>query len=79
MSIISGTRDRGGIAEEIREPRQWKFDGDTTRRVPVIDPNLRRVIRHVGYRKCLCCPKFFWSDDVVRVRICDYCKAYKSD
>ncbi len=71
------TLKQWGISKPIPEPRAWPFDGDVKRRAPVIDPNDNRVVRLVGYRKCLCCPKHFWSEDVVRVRICDVCKLYK--
>jgi hypothetical protein len=68
-----------GMAQPIPEPRPWRYDGDHKRREPVIDPNDNRVIRHVGYRKCMSCPKHFWSEDVVKLRICPVCKQYKSD
>jgi hypothetical protein len=69
------------FGKEITEPQQWAFVEGDRRREPVIDHNFHppRVVRRVGYRKCMACPKWFWSDDVVRVRICDTCKSYKSD
>lgn len=68
-----------GICKPIEEPQPWNFDGDVKRRAPVIDPHDNRVIRHVGYRRCLSCAKHFWSEDVVRQRICPICKSYKLD
>lgn len=31
-------------------------------------------LRQVGWRCCMRCQRPFWSDDVVRLRICDRCK-----
>lgn len=69
------------FGKEIVEPKPWPFVEGDRRREPVIDHNFTpvRVVRYVGYRKCMACPKWFWSGDVIRVRICDCCKSYKSD
>ena len=64
-----------GVSEEIKEAKAWIFDGDLTRRAAVIDPNDGRVIRQVGWRKCMCCQTCFFSADVARVRMCDCCKS----
>jgi hypothetical protein len=55
-------------------PDPWKYDG-AVRREPVRDLDLHRVIRRVGWHHCLKCRKPFWSEDVVRQRLCDPCKA----
>jgi hypothetical protein len=68
-----------GVAKEIVEPPAWKYDDGPTRRVPVVDPNDGRVIRHVGWRKCLSCDKNHFTRDVIRLRICESCKTYKTD
>lgn len=67
------------FAEQIVEPRPWEFDGDMTRREPVIDPDDNRVIRFVGWRRCMTCTKQFFSEDCSRIRMCDRCKANKSE
>jgi len=76
---MSRAFDHYGVCRPIEEPRAWEFDGDLAKRVPVVDPNDNRVIRYVGFRKCLACPKFFFSPDVRGVRICDRCKTNKSE
>ncbi len=50
-------------------PKPWDYDG-CERREPVIDADNRRVVRKVGWHHCLKCRKPFWSDDVVRLRLC---------
>ena len=66
----------GRESSGFREPREWKFDG-CKRREPVLDldHNPPRVVRMVGWRVCMRCSTPFWSDDVVRVRMCGECKA----
>lgn len=66
--------------KDIEEPRPWpRVEGDR-RREPVLDLNFHppRLVRYVGWRRCLACPKYFWSSDVIRVRLCDCCKSYKT-
>lgn len=55
----------------ITEPRQWDFDGGV-RREAVLDHDYAppRVIRRVGWRRCLRCRQPFWSEDVARLRLC---------
>jgi hypothetical protein len=53
------------------EPRPWDFDG-CRRREQVLDHDLTppRVVRRVGWQHCLRCRQPFWSEDVVRLRLC---------
>ncbi len=51
------------------EPRMWPQD-DGARREPVLDTDLGRVVRYVGWRKCMRCGQLFWSEDVLRLRLC---------
>lgn len=55
----------------IVEPDRWDYDGGQ-RREPVVDtdhtPPL--VVRKVGWRHCLKCQRPFFSEDVIRQRLC---------
>lgn len=53
------------------EPRQWPYDGER-RREPVLDHDHTppRVVRRVGWSRCLRCRRPFFSEDVVRLRLC---------
>ncbi len=53
------------------EPREWPYDG-CLRREPVLDHDVTppRVVRRVGWQRCMRCRRPFWSDDVVRLRLC---------
>lgn len=53
------------------EPRPWPYDG-CLRREPVLDHDVTppRVVRRVGWQRCMRCRRPFWSDDVVRLRLC---------
>lgn len=51
-------------------PAPWDYDG-CERREPVIDTDNGRVVRKVGWRHCLKCRKPFFSEDVVRLRLCN--------
>lgn len=63
------------LGELLQEPTPWAWDGGE-RREPVHDhdhdPPL--VVRHVGWRVCMSCASPFWSEDVIRVRMCENCK-----
>jgi hypothetical protein len=71
------SHERACLGRDINEPRVWDFDDDMTRREPVIDPNYNppRIVRHVGYRRCMCCSRPFFSSDVAKIRLCSPCKA----
>lgn len=62
------------VAKAIIEPAYWVFDGGA-RRANVLDPNFDppRVIRRVGWVKCMRCQRFHFSGNVVSVRLCSLC------
>jgi hypothetical protein len=55
----------------LQEPDTWAYDGGK-RREPVLDMDFHppRVVRKVGWRHCLKCERPFFSEDVVRQRLC---------
>ena len=59
------------FAKGFIEPQPWPFDG-CVRREPVLDAdhNPPRVVRRVGWHRCLRCREPFWSEDVARLRLC---------
>src|SRR5690606_761464 len=61
-------------AKPLVEPTRWALDGGL-RRANVIDPNVRapRVVRTVGWSRCMCCGRFHLSDDGCRARLCLIC------
>jgi hypothetical protein len=71
------------VGHAIREPKQWDDDGGV--RVEVVtDPNWLingqpRVVRRVGWRPCMCCKRGHFSQDIARIRLCEACKAIKTD
>lgn len=69
-----------GITYEIAEPAMWGRD-DGKRREPVLDHSVSppRVVRYVGWRKCLKCRTDFFSADVRGLRMCEYCRKSTSD
>lgn len=69
-----------GIARPIlNELAHWGFDGDLGRRADVVDQDDGRVIRRVGWIRCLRCSRPHWSDDVVAIRLCWCCGGLGSD
>lgn len=62
------------IARPLVEPARWPCDGGT-RRAEVLDLNEGppKVVRRTGWLRCMCCARFTFSDDVVRVRMCEEC------
>lgn len=50
-------------------PERWPCDNGA-RREPVIDADLGRVVRYVGWKKCMRCGKWFFSEDVAGLRLC---------
>lgn len=63
------------VGRTLAEPERWSFDGDLSRRAPVLDPNFDppRVVRRVGWLRCMRCGRPHFSEDVVGVRICFEC------
>lgn len=54
---------------DIVEPRAWPFDWGA-RREAVRDPNWNdRIIRRVGWTRCMRCGTWFFSPDVAKVRL----------
>ena len=53
-------------------PERWPCDNGT-RREPVMDMDTDppRIGRYVGWKKCMRCGKWFFSEDVTRLRMCD--------
>ena len=75
-SRVSGTHsDKRTTAQGFSEPQPWAKDGGI-RREPVLDMDRHPpiAVRYVGWRSCMRCQRPFWSEDVVRLRICDRCK-----
>lgn len=62
------------VAKALIEPTPWPLDGGA-RRANVLDPNFDppRVIRRVGWVRCMRCQRFHFSGDVVAVRLCSTC------
>ncbi|WP_323439425.1 hypothetical protein [Stenotrophomonas capsici] len=62
------------IARPLTEPERWPNDGGA-RRVPVMDPNYDppKVVRRVGWLRCMCCGRSHFSEDVARARMCLDC------
>lgn len=63
------------VAKAIIEPAYWAFNGDLIRRASVMDPNEEppRVVRRVGYVRCMSCGRPHFSPDVIRARMCSTC------
>lgn len=60
------------------EPLPWPDDGGRRReRVLDVDHNPPRVVRVVGWQRCIKCSRRFFSDDVRAVRMCPVCKNVK--
>ena len=64
-----------GLGHNLEEPEPWAWDGGK-RREQVLDHNFRppRVVRQVGWRCCMTCGRSYFSEDVVKVRMCATCR-----
>jgi hypothetical protein len=64
----------------IVEPEPWPFD-DCVRREKVFDIELSppRVVRRVGWHRCLKCRRPFFSEDVLRLRLCSGTQGCRGD
>lgn len=63
------------VGRALVEPERWPFDGDLSRRAPVFDPNIEppRLVRRMGWLRCMLCNRPHFSEDVVGIRICFEC------
>lgn len=59
-------------------PKAWDFDG-CVRREAVIDGDANRVVRKVGWHRCLKCRRPFFSEDVLRLRLCSGAQGCRGD
>jgi hypothetical protein len=63
----------------IIEPDPWPFD-ECRRREPVLDEdNPARVVRKVGWHRCMKCRRPFFSEDVLRLRLCSGAQGCRGD
>lgn len=62
------------VGRPLAEPERWPYDGGA-RRAPVMDPNFDppRLVRRVGWLRCMTCGRPHFSEDVARVRLCCTC------
>ena len=62
------------MGRELIEPVRWPNDGGA-RRIPVMDTNFDppRLVRRVGWLRCVCCGRPHFSEDVARARMCVEC------
>lgn len=68
-------RDSALTSLGYHDPEPWEADGGVRREAVLdLDQQPPRVVRYVGWRKCLSCSREFWSEDVSRVRMCSPCK-----
>ena len=68
-------RRQGWAGRGFIEPAPWAWDGGV-RREPILDADCDppRVVRRVGWRRCMSCRTPFFSEDVAGLRLCDKCK-----
>lgn len=62
------------------EPKRWDYDG-CVRREPVLDADASppRVVRKVGWQRCMKCRRPFFSEDVLRLRLCSGAQGCRGD
>lgn len=72
VAPLKAASHKGGNTYGFVEPPPWKYDG-CKRREPVLDMdrNPPRVVRKVGWQRCIACGSPFFSEDVVALRLCD--------
>lgn len=61
-------------------PKRWENDG-CVRREAVLDADATppRVVRKVGWQRCLKCRRPFFLEDVLRLRLCDGTQGCRGD
>lgn len=72
VAALKAASHRGGNSYGFIEPERWPFD-ECVRRESVLDTdhNPPRVVRNVGWQRCIVCRSPFFSEDVVALRLCD--------
>lgn len=69
----------GADLQGFVEPRRWDYDG-CLRREQVKDADYPyRVVRSVGWHRCLKCRRPFFSEDVLRLRLCEGADGCRGD
>lgn len=58
--------------KDLIVPAPWRYSEAPERRAAVIDPNFTppRIVRYVGWRKCIGCGEMFFSEHLKRNRFC---------
>jgi len=61
-------------------PQRWDYDG-CVRREAVLDADasLPRVVRKMGWQRCMKCRRPFFSEDVLRLRLCSGADGCRGD
>lgn len=67
------------MGKPLVEPQAWPWDGDLRRRQQLVDPDDGRVIRRLGWLRCMRCSRPCFSEDVVRARLCFNCGGLASE
>lgn len=61
-------------------PSKWKYDGCVHREAVLdADASPPRVVRKVGWHRCLKCRRPFFSEDVIRQRLCSGAQGCRGD
>ena len=61
-------------------PKRWAYDG-CVRREAVMDADASppHVVRKIGWQRCMKCRRPFFSEDVLRLRLCDGAQGCRGD
>ena len=79
-SLYVPLRMRGQAAAiGIIEPEAWDYDGCVRREAVTDEDNPGRVVRKVGWHRCLKCRRPFFSEDVLRLRLCSGTQGCRGD
>lgn len=73
-------RAPGADMQGMIEPKRWDYDG-CVRREAVLDADMSppRVVRKVGWQRCMKCRRPFFSEDVLRLRLCEGAQGCRGD